>query len=75
MDEAGDMGGGDGACSEGGGSSEEAPTCALVVLEGLLRGDVGGADAGVETIGFAEKHVGSSLACGLTDKTQATAVG
>ncbi len=56
MEEAGDAGGCDGACSDGGGSGEEAAAGPLLVLEGLLRGDVGGANISVETVGLAEEH-------------------
>ena len=52
MDEARYPSGGDGACSKGGGCGEESATCSLVVVEGLLRGDVGGADTRVEAGGL-----------------------
>ena len=59
--EAGDAGGCDGACSEGGGSGEEVAAGLLMIFEGLLRGDVGRADVGVETVGLAEEHVERSF--------------
>jgi hypothetical protein len=33
----------------------------LMIFEGLLRGDVGRADVGVETVGLAEEHVERSF--------------
>src|SRR5260370_34816846 len=55
------MRGGDDACAEGGGSGEEAAAVLLILLEGVLGGDVGGADGGVEAVGLAEEHGGGSL--------------
>ena len=59
--EAGDVSGRDDACSEGGGSGEESATGLLMIFEGLFRGDVGGADVGVETVGLVEEHLERSL--------------
>src|SRR3984957_13344502 len=44
------------ACSEGGGGGEEAAAVLLVLVEGVLRGDFGGADYGFSTYRAAKKH-------------------
>src|ERR1700733_2033904 len=47
---------GDCACSDGGGGGEEAAAVLLVLLEGVLRGDFGGAGGGFSTYRAAKKH-------------------
>ncbi len=57
----------DGACSEGGGSGEEAAAVLLVLLEDVLRSDVRGADDGLPADGAAEKHLRDFPSLGQRD--------
>jgi hypothetical protein len=61
MEETGKAGRYDGSRPDCGSSGEEAATGPLLIFERLLRGNVGGANISVETIGLAEEHGGGSL--------------
>ena len=56
LKDARDADGCDCSCSNCGCTGEEAATCSLVILEGLLWSDVGGTNISVETAGLAEEH-------------------
>lgn len=59
VDEAGDVAGGEGAGAQRGGAGEEAAASLIVLVEDMLRSDLGGADDGFKAAGFSEEHDGS----------------